>query len=82
MAPDWLDWDLEISWHAIRRMRERGLSEVELRAILEPPLDVKPAKEAGRYVVHAKIDNAAWVVVVEPDSSRKSLVVVTAYAPT
>jgi hypothetical protein len=33
--PTWWDWELELSPHVLKRMVDRGFSEVELRAMLE-----------------------------------------------
>lgn len=77
--PDWWDWDLRFTFHVEARMEQRGLSEVELRAMLEHALDLKQARRPGRWIVHSRHAGGRWIVVVEPDPEEQVLVIVTAY---
>ena len=60
-------------------MEERGLTDVELRAMLHEAdafrLDVVP----GRVVIDCRSGEQAWEVIVEPDLNERLLVVITAY---
>ncbi len=33
--PEWWDWELELSPHLLKRMADRGFSELDLRAMLD-----------------------------------------------
>lgn len=79
--PSWWDWELEFSPHLLKRMLDRGFTEVDLRAMLADELAVVPkADDPARYVVLTKHDGAPWHVIVEPDRASEVIVVVTAYA--
>jgi hypothetical protein len=78
--PDWWDWDLAFTSHVEVRMEERGVSEVELRAMLENATEIRPASRPGRWLVHASHGGRSWVVVLEPDETDQLLFVVTVYA--
>ena len=79
--PVWWDWELELSPHLLKRMLDRGFSEVELRSMLESPTRVRKGTVAGRWIVEARLKKRSWEIVVEPDEEAKLLVVVTAYSP-
>lgn len=61
-------------------MEERGFNEVELRAILNDATSYRESAAPGRFVVATTHAGVRWEVVVEPDKTEKSLIVVTAYA--
>ena len=77
--PDWWHWELELTSHLERRMEERGLTEVELHAMLVAPTGFAPHDEGGRFLVYTWIWGDRWTVVVEPDANGRLLVVVTAF---
>lgn len=77
--PDWWNWELELSPHVLKRMVDRNFSEVELRTMMETATSVHEAEEPGRWVVRTVHEAHPWEVIVEPDSTDKLLVVVTAY---
>jgi len=77
--PPWWVWELELSPHLLKRMGDRGFSEVDLRRMLEHAGDHAPDIMAGRFVIEARHGGQAWAVIVEPDEGRQLLVVVTAY---
>lgn len=77
--PEWWNWDLAFTAHLEERMLMRGLSEVELRAMLEVAVAVQPARHRGRWVVRTRHAGTTWKVVVEPDEVTRQVVVVTAY---
>ena len=78
--PQWWDWELAFTAHVETRMEERGLSEVELRGLLEDTTQVLPATRPGRWLAHTSQRGRPWVVVLEPDEVDRLLFVVTAYA--
>ncbi|MCC6164939.1 MAG: DUF4258 domain-containing protein [Acidobacteria bacterium] len=77
--PHWWTWDLSFSSHAEARMERRGVTEMEVRAMLERAVGVRPAAIVGRFTIDVRNQNARWVVVVEPDAEARLLVVVTVY---
>lgn len=77
--PEWWNFELVISSHAVDRMDERGFSEVDLRTMLEDATGFRPSIVPGRFLVETRHESEAWEIVVEPDQSERVLVVVTAY---
>jgi hypothetical protein len=81
--PDWWYWELDCSNpHLLKRMSDRSFNEVDLREMLEIATGFRPDEQAGRWVIVSSKQNRPWEIVVEPDESIKTLVVVTAYPAT
>src|SRR4051794_26640489 len=78
--PDWWEWELELIPHLLKRMIDRNFNEVDLRQMLDLAAGYRPSSSAGRFVVSSSFDGRDWEVVVEPDETTRSLIVVTAYA--
>ncbi|HUT56744.1 MAG TPA: DUF4258 domain-containing protein [Phycisphaerae bacterium] len=77
--PDWIDWELELSPHVLRRMAQRRFGETDLRGMLTRPAACAEDVEQGRWILSANWEGESWEVVVEPDPAIQRLVVVTAY---
>jgi hypothetical protein len=77
--PEWWSWDLSFTGHAELRMEQRGVTEVEVRALLEKATGFEPNVVEGRFMIHTQRGQDRWVVIVEPDGEAKLLVVVTVY---
>ena len=77
--PEWWNWELRISTHAVLRMNLREFTESDLRAMLEDATALGPDVEPGRWVAKTTWQGAAWEVIVEPEPETKKLVVVTAF---
>ena len=77
--PGWWDWELELTPHVEKRMEERGLAEVELRALLQDATLLVPDVLPDRWVATGRRGTETWEVVLEPDSDDRVVVVVTAY---
>ena len=77
--PEWWEWSLELTAHAKSRMEERGVADVELRAMLEDATGLEPSRKPGRWVVITKHKNTPWHIVVEPNYADRLLQVVTVY---
>lgn len=77
--PDWWNWPLSFVGHAEERMEQRGVTEVELRAMLDRAKGVEPNVVEGRFMIHVRRRRGPWIVIVEPDADARMLVVVTAY---
>jgi len=60
-------------------MDERGVSEVDVRAMLQHASGCSPSVVAGRYVIESRHAGQPWRVLVEPDPDEQVLLVVTAY---
>lgn len=80
--PEWWDWELELSPHLLKRMRDRAFDEVDLRVMLEAATVWSPSDTSGRFVIAARHSGRPWRIVVEPDEEDRLLVVITAYPVT
>jgi hypothetical protein len=78
-APEWWSWEISFTGHAELRMAQRGLTEVEVRAMLERATTFEPNVVDGRFTIHVRHLQMPWIVIVEPDADAKLLVVVTVY---
>lgn len=52
-------------------MDERGLSEVELRAMLDDATEISPARRRGRWLIATRRAGHPWLVVVEPGAAEQ-----------
>jgi hypothetical protein len=77
--PEWWQWDLELSPHLLKRMEDRGFTEVDLRRMLESAHRFRRDVVEGRWRISTRHRRRDWVVVVEPDPAARLLVVITAY---
>ena len=77
--PVWWNWELSFTPHAELRMEQRGVTEVDVRAMLERATAFEPSVVEGRFMIRVARDGRPWIVIVEPDSDASLLVVVTAY---
>ena len=76
--PSWWSWELSFTPHAELRMEQRGVTEVDVRAMLERATAFQPSVVEGRFMIHVARNNRPWIV-VESDIDVSLLVVVTAY---
>ena len=79
MEPEWWDWELVFSGHAELRMEQRGVSEVDVRSMLQAARRHSPSVVLGRFMIDTAHEGRPWVVIVEPDRTERLLVVVTVY---
>jgi hypothetical protein len=63
----------------MKRMVDRGFSEVDLRSMISSAMNLREDHEPGRWVVETSQEARPWEVIVEPDSADQLLVVITAY---
>lgn len=77
--PEWWNWDLSFTSHAEMRMDQRGVTEVDVRAMLERATGLEPSVVEGRFMIHSRHVERPWIVIVEPDADVNLLVVVTVY---
>ena len=77
--PPWWHWELSFTPHAELRMEQRGVTEVDVRAMLERATGFEPSVVEGRFMIHVTNNTRLWIVIVEPDADASLLVVVTAY---
>ena len=80
--PGWWDWPFVLTGHAEDRLEERGLHEIELRTMLQDPLEVQPVEPVGRWRVLARGGRSTWKILLEPDPRREVVLVVTAFRVT
>lgn len=78
-SPEWWTWALSFTGHAEMRMEQRGVTEVELRGMLERATGLRPNVVEGRFMIDVRRQTRPWIVIVEPDAEARLLVVVTAY---
>ena len=63
--PDWWQWELDLTLpHLQKRMVERRINEVELRAMLEDAIRCRKDHEPGRYAVETRHGGRPWKVIV------------------
>jgi hypothetical protein len=60
-------------------MEQRGVTEVDVRAMLEKATGFEPNVVEGRFTVNVGHLQHPWIVIVEPDAEARLLVVVTVY---
>jgi hypothetical protein len=60
-------------------MEQRGVTEVEVRAMLERATGFETSVVEGRFMIHTRRGQNPWLVIVEPDAEARLLVVVTVY---
>jgi hypothetical protein len=78
--PEWWTWDIELTAHSEERLQERGLTEIEIRTILDkPPRSVEPDPEPGRYRVLTAHRRQLWMVIVEPDVEVRAVVIISVF---
>ena len=77
--PGWWNWELTFTSHAELRMEQRGVTEVEVRAMLEGATWFEPSVVEGRFMIHTHRAQRPWIVILEPDADATLLVVVTVY---
>ena len=77
--PSWWNWELSFTPHAELRMEHRGVTEVDVRAMLERANSFEPSVIEGRFMIPVTHQNRQWIVIVEPDIDASLLVVVTVY---
>ncbi len=77
--PEWWSWGLSFTGHAELRMEQRGVTEVEVRAMLERAAGFEASVVEGRLTIRTRRGQGPGVVIVEPDAEARLLVVVTVY---
>ncbi len=60
-------------------MEQRGVTEVEVRAMLEHATAFEPSVVEGRFMIDAQRARRPWGVILEHDADVRLLVVVTVY---
>ncbi len=77
--PEWWLWEIELSPHLFRRMKDRGFNETDIRLMLEDASGYHKDVEEGRWIIETMHEGRSWEIVVEPILNERMLVVVTAY---
>jgi len=50
--PAWWNWELSFTGHAELRMEQRGVTEVDVRAMLERVTGFEASVVEGRFMIH------------------------------
>jgi hypothetical protein len=61
--PPWWYWELSFTGHAELRMEQRGVTEVEVRAMLERATAVNPSVVVGRFMIRTRHAQLPWNVI-------------------
>jgi hypothetical protein len=52
--PEWWNWGLSFTGHADLRVEQRGVTEVEVRAMLERATGFEASVGEGRFMIHTR----------------------------
>lgn len=63
----------------MKRMTGRHVTELDLRQMLEDARGWRRGRTSGRWRIETRHAGRRWVVIVEPGSEARLLVVITAY---
>ena len=77
--PTWCDWEIELSSHVTKRMRDRGFSEADLRHMMEVATAFRRHVGSDRWTVQTIHEARRWEVTVDPDSNEHVVAVITAH---
>jgi hypothetical protein len=64
----------------MKRMVDRGFTEIELRQMLDKPRSIRRSPEVGRWQIESRLGRRRWHIIVEPDPATRLVVVITAFA--
>ena len=76
---EWWHWELTFTFHCERRMEERGLSESDVRRMLQGARRVRRGRVQGRFEAAGRNRGTRWVLVLEPDLELQRLFVITVF---
>jgi hypothetical protein len=69
--PEWWNWELSFTGHAELRMEQRGVTEVDVRAMLERATKYEASVVEGRFMIHVATINvhgsSSWSRTLKPD---------------
>lgn len=77
--PEWWNFEVAVSPHALDRMVDRNFTEIDVRIMLDEATGFAPALVPGRFCILTKWGGHPWEVIVEPDELAQLLVIVTAF---
>jgi len=77
--PSWSEWELLLSSHALKRMEQRGLSEIDLRTMLHSASAYTMTMQRDRWLAHCNFQGTKWLVVLEPIHDLELITVVTVF---
>ena len=58
--PSWWSWELSFTPHGELRMEQRGVTEVDVRAMLERATAFEPSVVEGRFMIHVVRKPRGW----------------------
>ncbi|MBX3354249.1 MAG: hypothetical protein KF724_00950 [Phycisphaeraceae bacterium] len=77
--PEWFEWELELTPHLLRRMRDGSFTELDLRRMLADATNSRRDDVPGRFAVETHHARAAGEIIIEPDPEDGNLIDITAY---
>jgi len=60
--PEWWNWNLSFTGHAELRMEQRGVTEVEVRVMLERATGFEASVVEGRFMIQTRRGQSPWIV--------------------
>ena len=79
--PPWSSWEVDFSDHAHERMDQRGLTELEVRHMLEHTRRYYRSRRSGRWLVFNQMRGVRWAFVVSLDDETRVAWIVTLFEP-
>jgi hypothetical protein len=76
--PEWWDWDIELSTHALERMGDRDFTELDVRRMFDAAIAVRRS-DWPRWEIHTRLRGSPWRMIVELDIQRYVVNVITAH---
>ena len=77
--PQWWEWDLEFTPHIRKRMVQRNFNDIAVREMLDTCRQILPGSEPNRWTVESTYRGSEWHIIVEPDPTSETIVIITAY---
>ena len=77
--PNWWDDPLAFTPHALERMLERSVTEVEVRTALDDCEMLAPQHPRSTWIAKCRLEGRPRTFIVTPDTERHRLLVVTMY---
>ena len=74
--PIWWQWDLVLSNRLLDQLDRLGLTDIDIRTMLELADAYREDRVEGRFVIEAQHFGDEWDITIEPDPARAILVVV------
>jgi len=77
--PPWSSWSVGFAEHALEQAINRGLTELDVRHILEHTRRYWRSRHRGRWLVSSSLHGVPWIIVVQPSAEQLRFTVVTVF---